>query len=219
MLKAALGYAELGIAVLPMRPGKKTPLTRHGSREASREPVCFVGHSHVPLRVVLIGRRLEVLDSTAVPALYWFAANYGKWGVAKGFTTLLKYKDMIKGVMDRVHSVNPRYFHGAADRYLGAYFSKTPSFAGGDMKKSKAHFEASLKRAPHYFGTKVLMANGSERAIEGLRPGDLVRGGRGGINRVVGIERPRLGGRQLYAFNGGEDIGKDRADFLGHQNT
>lgn len=38
MLEAALGYAELGIAVLPMRSGKKTSLTRHGSRDASRDP-------------------------------------------------------------------------------------------------------------------------------------------------------------------------------------
>ena len=39
MLEAALGYAELGIAVLPMRTGEKIPLTRHGSRDASRDPV------------------------------------------------------------------------------------------------------------------------------------------------------------------------------------
>jgi hypothetical protein len=101
---------------------------------------------------------ISVLDQTAAPALYWFAANYGKWGVAKGFTTLLKYKDMIKKTMDTVQKIAPAYFHGAADRYLGAYYSKTPSFAGGDMKKSKEHFDASLKRAPTYFGTKVLMA-------------------------------------------------------------
>ena len=38
MLEAALGYAELGIAVLPMRTGEKMPLTRHGSRDASQDP-------------------------------------------------------------------------------------------------------------------------------------------------------------------------------------
>ncbi len=37
-LEAALGYAELGIAVLPILSGRKTPLTRHGSRDASRDP-------------------------------------------------------------------------------------------------------------------------------------------------------------------------------------
>ena len=38
MLEAALGYAELGIAILPMRTDEKIPLTRHGSRDASRDP-------------------------------------------------------------------------------------------------------------------------------------------------------------------------------------
>jgi len=101
---------------------------------------------------------VTVLDKGAAPALYWFASNYGKWGVAKGFTTLIKYKDMIKTTMETVLKIAPEYFHCAANRYLGAYYSKTPSFAGGEMKKSKEHFESSLKCAPNYFGTKVLMA-------------------------------------------------------------
>jgi hypothetical protein len=33
-----------------------------------------------------------------------------------------------------------------------------PGFAGGDMKKSKQHFEKSMSIAPNYIGTKVLMA-------------------------------------------------------------
>lgn len=52
-------------------------------------------------------------------------------------------------------------------------------------------------------GTAVLMADGSTRPIEAIRPGDLVRGGRGGVNRVVAVEAPRLGARRLYGFNGG----------------
>ncbi|NJO38610.1 MAG: bifunctional DNA primase/polymerase [Rhizobiales bacterium] len=38
MLEAALGYAQLGIAVLPMRTGEKIPQTCHGSRDASKDP-------------------------------------------------------------------------------------------------------------------------------------------------------------------------------------
>jgi tetratricopeptide (TPR) repeat protein len=101
---------------------------------------------------------MQVLNKEAVPAMYWFASNYGKWGVAKGFTTILKYKDMIKKTMDRVVELDPDFFHAAGHRYMGAYYSKTPSFAGGDMNKSKQHFDKSLSKAPHYFGTKVLMA-------------------------------------------------------------
>ena len=112
---------------------------------------------------------VDVLDKSAVPALYWFAANYGKWAVAKGFATVLKYKDMIKRVMETITELDRGYFYGAADRYLGAYYAKTPTFAGGDMGKSKAYFEASIELAPNYFATKVLMAEYWARK-QGERP-------------------------------------------------
>jgi hypothetical protein len=51
-------------------------------------------------------------------------------------------------------------------------------------------------------GTLVLMADGTERPIETLRPGDAVLGRRGQVNRVVASERTLLGRRRLYAFNG-----------------
>src|SRR4051812_26948634 len=52
-------------------------------------------------------------------------------------------------------------------------------------------------------GTLVLMADGEQRPMEALRPGDHVLGRRGRVNRVVACERTRLGRRRLYAFNGG----------------
>jgi hypothetical protein len=52
-------------------------------------------------------------------------------------------------------------------------------------------------------GTKVALAGGGEKRIEEVRVGDLVLGRDGAVNTVTGIERPRLGGRLLYGFNGG----------------
>ncbi|MCB9556465.1 MAG: hypothetical protein H6707_10210 [Deltaproteobacteria bacterium] len=96
------------------------------------------------------------LDRSAVPAMYWFCSNYGQWAASKGLLTIIKYKEMIKSVMGYIHTLDPDHFFGGADRYFGAFWTKTiPS----DLDKSKSHFEASLKRAPNYFGTKVLMAS------------------------------------------------------------
>lgn len=52
-------------------------------------------------------------------------------------------------------------------------------------------------------GTRVLMADSSEKPIELIEIGDRVMGLDGATNRVVAIERPRLGGRGLYALGGG----------------
>ncbi len=69
-----------------------------------------------------------------------------------------------------------------------------PDFGGASVSYASSCFVP---------GTRVLMADGSEKVIEEVRPGDLLRGGRGGVNRVREVETPKLAGRRLYAFNGG----------------
>lgn len=53
-------------------------------------------------------------------------------------------------------------------------------------------------------GTQVELADGSPRNIEDLKPGDKVRGVSGSVNRVKSVLTPKLGGRQLWSFRGGE---------------
>ena len=50
-------------------------------------------------------------------------------------------------------------------------------------------------------GTRILMADGSERPIETLRVGDRVRDRHGQSNRIQAIERVALGARRLYGLN------------------
>jgi len=51
-------------------------------------------------------------------------------------------------------------------------------------------------------GTPVLMMDDLWKPIEDVRIGDLVRGAFGSVNRVIGLERPKLGHRPLYLING-----------------
>jgi Tfp pilus assembly protein PilF len=101
---------------------------------------------------------LGALTEKEVPAIYWTAASLGKWAKASGIAAALKYKTRIKAMVERVERLQPDYFFAAPSRYWGGFYSVAPSFAGGDMKKSKTQFEKSLKMAPEYQGTKVLMA-------------------------------------------------------------
>jgi len=108
------------------------------------------------------GERIEeaitVLNASAVPALYWRASNLGRWAVLESFATLLSYKDEIREVMDFCLTQNPLYFYQGPDRYFGVFYAKAPGFAGGDMKKSAAHFNVAIDAHPNYFGTRILMA-------------------------------------------------------------
>lgn len=51
-------------------------------------------------------------------------------------------------------------------------------------------------------GTKVRMADGSEKAVESLKPGDMVADGFGGANEVVGLHQTILGTRMGVRING-----------------
>ncbi len=101
---------------------------------------------------------VKVLGRNAVPQMYWYAVNLGKWAKAKGFSTTLKHKDRIFKVISRVYELDRDYYYGAADRYFGAFYAVAPAFAGGDIEKSFEHFQESLKREPKYLATYVLIA-------------------------------------------------------------
>ena len=101
---------------------------------------------------------LSVCTKEDVRGIYWAYANLGKWSVMQGFTTVLANKGKLKAFVSRVAELDEKYYYGAGHRGLLAFYAKAPSFAGGDLNKAKQHYDASMKIAPDYFGTKVTMA-------------------------------------------------------------
>jgi len=101
---------------------------------------------------------LGSLEENAVGALYWRATNLGKWARLDGFATVLGYKDEIRAIMTRCMELDRYYFFAGPDRYFGAFFAIAPSYAGGDLDRSRQHFDESIRRQPNYFGTHVLYA-------------------------------------------------------------
>ncbi len=106
-----------------------------------------------------VEQAIKNVSPEALESMYWYASNLGKWSRAKGFATTLGNKDKIRAVMGKCLEIDPKFFHGGPHRYFGAFYSVAPSFAGGDLNKSKEHYEKSLEIAPDYLGTKVLMAD------------------------------------------------------------
>jgi tetratricopeptide (TPR) repeat protein len=102
-------------------------------------------------------KTLKTLTKNDVPAVYWYAVALGKYGLAKNIMIVLENKDRIYGMMRFIVKTHPHYWHGAAFRYLGAFHTKIP-FPKGDPKKSKKYFLRSIKQAPNYLATRVLMA-------------------------------------------------------------
>lgn len=106
-----------------------------------------------------IEEAVTVLDKTAVPALYWRSSALGKWASAEGFATLLSYKDEVKAIMERCLELDQPFYYYGPDRYFGVFYGRAPAMSGGDLNKSRAHFDLSLEKEPNYFATRVLMAD------------------------------------------------------------
>ena len=102
-------------------------------------------------------KAVKTVGKEGIPALYWYATNLGKWALLDGFTTILSHKDDIAATMQHVLDLDPGFFHGAPHRYFGVYRTKIP-FPGGDLPKSKEHFEKAVALDANYLDTKVLFA-------------------------------------------------------------
>lgn len=105
-----------------------------------------------------IPEAVATVPKEGVPAMYWYATALGKWAKRKGFGVLVGQKDNVKATMDRCLALDPNFFYGGPHRYFGAFYAVAPTFAGGDLEKSKVHFNKSLEIEPNYVGTKVLWA-------------------------------------------------------------
>jgi len=99
---------------------------------------------------------LQVDDQMAI---YWTAANLGKWARSQGFATLVKYKGYIAKMMAHCLALDETAFYAGPVRYWGAFYAVAPGFAGGDMTKSKESFEKAKSMNPEYLGTWVLYAD------------------------------------------------------------
>ena len=101
---------------------------------------------------------IKTIGAGAIPAAYWYAVNLGRFASKQGLSQRLFYKDKLKATMQRIMDLDRGFFHGAADRYFGAFYAILPSIAGKDLDKSAEHFTKSLELAPGYLGTKVVQA-------------------------------------------------------------
>lgn len=107
---------------------------------------------------------LALIDPSGVPALYWRASALGRWARRDGFATVLAYKDEIRAIMTHCLNNDRHYYHAGPDRYFGAFYSVAPTYAGGDLDRSRQHFEYAIGVEPNFFGTHVLF--GMEYAVK-----------------------------------------------------
>lgn len=96
--------------------------------------------------------------AAAVPLLYWWGLNAIRWADLSGWTSAAATYKPVLHVIEQVQRVDPGYDNGGADRYLGSFYAEAPGMAGGDIEKSRFHYERALALAPGNLLTRVAFA-------------------------------------------------------------
>jgi Tfp pilus assembly protein PilF len=111
-------------------------------------------------------KAITALQQDDQMAIYWTASALGKWARIQGFSTLVKYKGYIAGMMEHCLGLDETVFYSGPIRYWATFYAVAPGFAGGDMTKSKEFYEKSIKMNPEYLATYVLFAEAYGRKAQ-----------------------------------------------------
>ncbi|OGR84629.1 MAG: hypothetical protein A2901_08385 [Elusimicrobia bacterium RIFCSPLOWO2_01_FULL_54_10] len=98
------------------------------------------------------GRRLLAIKPEDAPALFWTAYCWAGWA-ALSLTNPDAIADLpkVEAMVRQAEQLNPGYFYSGADQLLGAYYASRPKMFGGDLAKSKSHFENAVKKTDGKF--------------------------------------------------------------------
>jgi tetratricopeptide (TPR) repeat protein len=109
----------------------------------------------IPGQLNDFNRILASLHKNDVPSLFWAGYGWATWvKLSNGSPAALADLPEIEQIMRRVLELDETYYYGAAHIFLGYYYGSRPEILGGDMEKSRRHFERALQIS----GRNYLMA-------------------------------------------------------------
>jgi hypothetical protein len=83
---------------------------------------------------------------TLTEALFFWGANKGKWGAARGVLASLGAIGPLKKAMNKILALNQKVEKYGADRILGRLYAKIPKIGyGGSKKKSLMHLKKAFE--------------------------------------------------------------------------
>jgi hypothetical protein len=156
-----------GSSVDPAARQRHQEALRRGSRAALRGMAARSREFEMRLSAGIdMDRAVRVFGKDAAALVYWYVANLGAWARTAGVRALLRSRGAILGCVQHLRRIDPGYFYGGADRLLGVYHAAAPPLMGGDLGRSRSHFDAALRAGAAYFGNALLAAEFLDRKAE-----------------------------------------------------
>jgi len=95
---------------------------------------------------------LVSFQKTNVPSLFWAGYGWATWiRFQDGAPAALADLPRVEQIMLRVIDLDETYYYGAAHIFLGYYYGSRPELLGGNLEKSRSHFERALQIADRNF--------------------------------------------------------------------
>ena len=105
-------------------------------------------------------KALADLGKEELPYLFWATYNWGSLiNLSKDSPEAIADAGRVEAMMQRLIDLEGGYYYGGPHLLYGVYLGGRPPMLGGDLKKSKSHFEKALESGQRKFLlTQVLYA-------------------------------------------------------------
>lgn len=99
-----------------------------------------------------LDQQLADLRKSQVPQLFWGTMGWLSWvRQQKGSPAAMADLVVIEHVMARILELDEAYQAGSPHLFFGGYYAAKPAMLGGDLERSRMHFEKALKLADRRF--------------------------------------------------------------------
>ena len=123
-----------------------------------------------------VAKRAIELAPRSPEAHLWYAANLGRWAIAKGKLRAAFLLSTLREEIDTILALDPDHVGGLA--LAGSFYLETPGFMGGDLAKAEGYLRRALTVDPHFTRARVELAKvliGQRRYGEARRELEQVR--------------------------------------------
>ncbi|HLE44474.1 MAG TPA: tetratricopeptide repeat protein [Methylomirabilota bacterium] len=103
-----------------------------------------------------VAKRAIDLAPRSPEAHLWYAANLGRWAIAKGKLRAAFLLSTLREEIDAVLALDPNHVGGLA--LAGSFYLETPGLLGGDLGRAEAYERKALALDPRFTRARVELA-------------------------------------------------------------
>src|SRR3989449_5022002 len=128
-----------------------------------------------------VAKRASELAPRSPDAHLWYAANLGRWAIAKGKLRAAFLLSTLRQEIQTILELDPDHVPGLA--LAGSFYLETPGMFGGDVPRAEGYLRKALTLDPHFTRARIELA----RCLIEQRRYDEARGE---LKRVVDERQP-----------------------------